>query len=345
MMTQIRYELSKGNMHHQFANKKFLNFLQNFDGTCYQTYFQTTTPAPMMQIIELASRAFAQVGIKAPWVFITDQSYFVSDQATLIIQTYYGDMWEDNQKNRSITFTLYGNYDIIKNILGLLKPNIPIVKVPVVTWEYMSGSQHRIQNIVLDAAKPVYDELYPWIGDVHQYFDDYLASEESVLILLGETGTGKTSFIRSLIWHSNLTTTFTYDSELLSTDTMFINFLVDDDKQLMVVEDADTFLTSREAMGNKIMSKFLNVSDGLASGRGKKKLIFTANIIQPNRIDAALMREGRCFDCKVFRRLTQDEARRAAQVAGLTTPIDKAVTLAELFSKRRRNGISRVGFA
>ena len=163
------------------------------------------------------------------------------------------------------------------------------------------------------------------------YFRRYLASQMTILVLLGEAGTAKTSFIRSMIWRHSLNTMFTYDEGLLTSDAMFAEFIVGD-MNLLIIEDADVFLKSRQHDGNRVMSKFLNIGDGLASNH-RKKIIFTANIVDPAQIDSALIRPGRTFDCLSFRRLTHGEALAAAKVIGTVLPSEqREYSLAELFA-------------
>jgi hypothetical protein len=255
-----------------------------------------------------------------------------------------------NVLDRGISIKGYGDYEIITQLHTYLDESIKESLIPSVVWEYMVGNDRKNQSIRIARAKPIFSEFYPWIGcGVHEYFDRYLASESSILVLLGEAGTAKTSFIRSMIWHAGLKTMFTYDEKLLVSDSMFVDFITGT-SELLVVEDADLFLTDREHGANKVMSKFLNISDGLAAGKRKKKIIFTANILEPTRIDSALLRPGRCYECLPFRRLTYTEACAAAAAGAIPAPKeDRYYTLAELFSLAKNEPTSvtpeKVGFS
>lgn len=256
------------------------------------------------------------------------------------------DYW--TKYRRSCLMRVFGSEKDVRHLRDYLAGLVAADKNPSLQWHFTVRSQKSVQQIAVEPAKPILPEFYPWIGDAYAYFDRFMASDASILVLLGETGTAKTSFIRSLIWHSGLNTMFTYEESLLKTDQFFVDFITNARMGMMVVEDADLFLTSREHDGNKIMSKFLNVSDGLPS-IGKKKMIFTANITDIARIDNALLRTGRCFDCLRFRKLTYAEACAAAKAAGITVPREERDhSLADLFSaaKGERSGEMRepVGF-
>jgi hypothetical protein len=124
----------------------------------------------------------------------------------------------------------------------------------------------------------------------------------------------------------------TYEEKLLSSDSIFVDFLTGDVQNVFVIEDADTILGSRSREGNKMIARFLNVSDGLIKFPNKK-VIFTTNLDDFKKVDEALLRPGRCFGMIKCRPLDYDEACAAAKVAGLAPPARKAdYTIAELFN-------------
>ena len=251
--------------------------------------------------------------------------------------------------HRNLTIDLFGIAEI-KNILEYIEGNLQESTIPTITWEFFSDGSRTSENVKIAPAQKIYREFYPWIDrEINVYYDDYLKSESSILVLLGPPGTAKTSFIRNMIWHGGLNTVFTYEEALLNSDSFFVDFIMNDKQDILVVEDADLLLTSRENDGNKVMSKFLNIGDGLAN-IGYKKMIFTANLTDSASIDDALLRPGRCFDCMEFRKLTYDEACAAANVAELPKPShNKSYSIAELFAEskgepQQRKSGRRIGF-
>lgn len=148
---------------------------------------------------------------------------------------------------------------------------------------------------------------YPWMKEsVEEYSQRFFDSKESVLVLKGQPGTGKTSFIKQIIQSSKTSALVTYDTALLFSDGFFASFMTREDCNLLIIEDADNMLQSREE-GNPLMDRLLNASDGLISLRNKK-IIFSTNLGNVSAIDAALLRKGRCFDILDFRKLTREEA-------------------------------------
>lgn len=337
------YELSSYySVDHQSLAKDLIDFRANYEGHCFSTRLVITVKESFRDLISIILDGFeaAAANLK-PQV-----KCYNSRMASITMKTapklkidiedrhgHHNDLWK--VYDRSLTIDLHGELDLVDGILKYLKASIAHNQFPNVTWEFMSDDDRRSQDIQIQPSKPIFNEFYPWLDDVYAYFDRYIKSESSILVLLGETGTAKTSFIRSLIWHAQMNTMLTYEESLLGSDSLFVDFVIDDQADLLVVEDADLLLTDREHHGNKVMAKFLNVSDGLAS-IGKKKIIFTANITDASRIDPAMLRPGRCFDCQVFRRLTYQEACTAATVAAIPMPSkEQSYTLAELFALSR----------
>jgi len=215
-------------------------------------------------------------------------------------------------------------------------------------WYFKTDGRTDYRTIDIKQKHPVVDEMYPWIEEgVHTYFKRYLESEANVLVLLGEPGTGKTTFIRELIVRNGLNAMVTYEEELMNADRLYLDLITDAEQDILIMEDADLMLLSRESAGNKTMSKLLNISDGLMKNR--KKIIFTANINYNSlsKADSALIRPGRCFDVLNFRSFDHDEAVKAAKAMGLPEPeYSKEITLAKLTNPDyKAPDIEQVGFS
>lgn len=202
----------------------------------------------------------------------------------------------------------------------------------LIEWVY-NARGHNI-SVPLNYRKAI-RSAYPWIDssyvELNEYLDEYINSDSSVLILIGPPGSGKTTFIKNLIYRSKGNAKVAYDPKVMTEDDFFAGF-IDDDSKFLVMEDADDFLQSRTE-GNSMMHKFLNVSDGLISA-ADKKLVFSTNLPNVSDIDEALMRPGRCFDVIQFRKLTRDEAQAVLNECNSDRiiPDGSSFSLAELFS-------------
>lgn len=206
-------------------------------------------------------------------------------------------------------------------------------------WFYRAGTNVTSKAIRFDKnPNRIKDDYYPFIeGGVNNYMKGFLKSSASILILIGPPGTGKTSLVRDFAFKNKLKTYMTFDESIIRSDDFFVNFMTDKSADLLVMEDADVLIGSRDTESNREMAKFLNVSDGLVSHQGKK-LIFTTNLSDVDKIDSALVRPGRCHGVLNFRKLYRNEVndiRTKNKLEPLTT--GNEFTLADAFNEVHSN--------
>jgi hypothetical protein len=162
------------------------------------------------------------------------------------------------------------------------------------------------------------DEAYPTLpGDVSTFLQRYLDAPESVLVLQGPPGMGKTRLVRGLLREMSLrkdpkedahaVALYSGDRVVWESDEIFVEFITGE-HDAFLIEDADHLITSR-ANGNQSLHRFLNASDGIAQAQGRK-IIFSTNLPNVRDLDEALVRPGRCFAHVRMRYLQRDEAHR-----------------------------------
>jgi hypothetical protein len=249
-------------------------------------------------------------------------------------------------KVRSMRVEVTGHRKAIQTIFKHLDAKFTEAKVSKVRWWFKG--EHGVQNreVFLEPiTTTLHQEFYPSLDDHPKtYLQKYLNSPASILLMHGSSGTGKTTLLRHLICDFNLTADVIYDEHIMDNDSVFQNFLFDPKSSVMIIEDADKVLSPRESHQNGLMSRFLNVSDGIIK-LPDKKLIFTTNITDFGRVDPALVRSGRCFDVLYTRELTFEEACLAAKVAGVEIPQSrKHYTLAQIFNQETNAEVRKIGF-
>jgi ATPase family associated with various cellular activities (AAA) len=222
-------------------------------------------------------------------------------------------------------------------------------------WRFLDGKgEVKRASTEERASEPLLNEAYPVLVGVNEFIDQYLDAPETVLVLQGSPGTGKTRLIRAILAAisrrkaATAEVLYTGDSAVLENDEVFLEFITES-HSAFVVEDADHLLKPR-AGGNPTLHRFLNIADGIACAHGKK-IIFSTNLPNIHDIDEALVRPGRCFahlymeELQAFeaarlldRLCEQNPERHAAARARLDLQGKKAFSVAEVYSAFRNTG-------
>lgn len=186
-----------------------------------------------------------------------------------------------------------------------------------INWNFLT-SKNELANAEIEelANDRLYDEAYPFLEKgVSHFIRQFLSASESVLVLQGLPGTGKTRLIRAILGEisrqkeDKARALYTGDMKALASDEIFVKFITGWD-DAFVIEDADHLLKPR-SHGNEHLHKFLSIADGVVRSQGRK-IIFSTNLPNVSDLDDALIRPGRCFARISFQKLSLEEAQRLA---------------------------------
>lgn len=181
---------------------------------------------------------------------------------------------------------------------------------------------------------PVWEE-----GFVRQLRSEMMGA----VILTGDPGTGKTSFIRHLIHKLRRSHRFYYipvEAYPMVCKPSMVEFWLNQQENhprtrlVLILEDAESLLMTRGPDNVGSVSNILNTADGLLGESLRLQLICTINC-KVDQLDPAVLRAGRLISRREFRRLEREDALKLAAAKGLTLPHQQDYSLAEVYAAAR----------
>jgi len=174
--------------------------------------------------------------------------------------------------------------------------------------------------------------------EIDNIIHDSMQKTESGMILLhGEPGTGKTTYIKHLI-SKYQDKQFIFIQNDFVKDLLkptFISFLLQNKNAILIIEDAEKVVVSRDnSSDDSVVSTILQLSDGLFSDFLNIKIVCTFNT-NIDRIDKALLRKGRMIAKYKFAPLAAEKTAALAQKLGYED-ISGSLTLADIFGYEHR---------
>lgn len=228
-------------------------------------------------------------------------------------------------------------------------------QVGLITASHMGYdiSYHSINEPLIDSLDMYYGEGFE--EGVHNRMVAHIKNKESGLVILrGQPGTGKTSYIKYLM--ANLGDEHSFiliPPEMIARMTAadMVEFIIEHcQESTFVIEDGEKALLDRAASPESasLVSSILNMSDGMMADIVKARFICTINK-DDEQMDDALFREGRMLMEYEFEPLDAHNANVLAEHIGLEHRFEGSATLAEIFNwgkqlKRKRPDKKRIGF-
>lgn len=259
------------------------------------------------------------------------------------------------EKKHMYCLSIFGDAALVSEIVGKFKSRYiepKSISIETLTGFTSDGHVTKTAELKEDEQRFGKEEFYPFLEgqSIDEFVEEY-RNGPSVLLLMGEWGTGKTTFLRTLLFKLNYESNALVSSESLLMHPGLSGWISEYNKDsVVVIEDADTFVSPRED-DNFQMSMLLGTSDGVIGSNSK--YIISTNLVSLNKVDSALTRPGRTFRVLVFGKLTPEEA-NAARIAVDLPPVefdaDSKYTLAEALNYKCVKDIQsrkadQVGFA
>lgn len=179
-----------------------------------------------------------------------------------------------------------------------------------------------------DDIKPVHDVILKRINK---------KSDKGIVLLHGQPGTGKTTYLRYIINKIQKKVMFIPpDIAHRIANPGFINILINNPNSVLIIEDAENIITDRKQSDSSVASVLLNLSDGLLSDCLNVQIICTFNTELSN-IDPALLRKGRLIARYEFKPLKAEKAQKLSNKLGFKTAINEDMLLSEIYNQGDMN--------
>lgn len=175
--------------------------------------------------------------------------------------------------------------------------------------------------------------------EIHKLIEERIHSTSNgIIIFHGKPGTGKTSYIKWLLQNVNKKVIFLPPYLVYKlTSPQFIEFLQEEcANSLLIIEDAEEILKSRDSGYNSTISTILNISDGLLSEAFNIQILATLNC-SIDEVDSALQRKGRIIAQYEFKELDKKRAQKLSDKLGFNSIITKDTLLTDVFNQNEKS--------
>lgn len=144
--------------------------------------------------------------------------------------------------------------------------------------------------------------------NTHNEIVECLKKDKGIILLHGEPGTGKTSYIKCLPTFAEKTFIFIPPSfgEILVSPS-FLSFMMNQKNSVLIIEDAESILKTRKGGQNHAVSNILNLTDGILAEMLGIQVICSLNC-NINQIDEAILRPGRLLKEYSFGKLNLEKS-------------------------------------
>lgn len=263
--------------------------------------------------------------------------------------------FQDNGKMTPSNLSIgYFDESCVAGIKMLLAKYMPRSEYTITHLEISDGNITSSTYRMTEDDIKLYPEFYPFIeGGVSEVISDFFEAKESLLILTGVAGSGKSSLYKSMLKYGGEREFYLVDNPAVYQDPALFTQLIGslrtkaNSKPIVVaLEEVDAFVKEKTS-DNTTLPRLLNLSAGAV--KANIKFVLMSNIPTAAQFSEALVRDGRTYRAIDFVKLTPDEASAARAAIGLPPVSFTGEQVLATALKKSTKGVSgapirRVGF-
>lgn len=206
---------------------------------------------------------------------------------------------------------------------------------------YETGLEFRSVSKINTAFEPL--NYTPDVQEAFNLIGESISDKEPdgrLSILEGPPGTGKTHFVKAIITANPKANYCFIPSNMVGglAEPSFVSLLLDirsvSKPTVLVIEDADVALTSRDESNMSILSTLLNLTDGMMGDALNIRVLATTNA-KVSQLDSAVLRPGRLLSKLHLGKLPKAQAQEVyRRITGSpdATLITKDMVLGEIYA-------------
>lgn len=256
----------------------------------------------------------------------------------------YNDLLVDFDTNQSIVRFLFKKTDVLKveTIIKQIQKFRKQKEKRKPELSLLINSNNSIRTKSLEISKPklnIADNYNDDFKEIHKTILKRLSkkNDKGLVLLHGNPGTGKTSYIRYLIASVKKDVIFLPPNMAGAiSNPDLISILISNPNSILVIEDAENIIVDREKNGHSPVSALLNITDGLLSDCLNIQVICSFNT-DISRVDSALMRKGRLIAKYEFAELTIEKANALSKKLGFNCIFDEPMTLTSIYNQEEKD--------
>ncbi len=203
----------------------------------------------------------------------------------------------------------------------------------------LTDGQFGLDLLPIKCKKPKLDLDLNYNDDLKDVHNHLLTSmnkkgKSGLVLLHGIPGTGKPTYIRYLIHSIKKKKVIFLPPKLASNldSPAMTKLLVENPNSIIIIEDAEELIASREGKSDSSISMLLNLTDGMLGESLGVQVLCTFNTNVSN-IDKALLRKGRLIASYEFKELQEAKAKILFEKIGMMPPVPMTnVTLADIYN-------------